>query len=144
MYIFSGHLGSSAPKYLNFPIDHLLQASSTHQTHISRTNQSIPYAPPEPFGFLSCEHSPPTCWSKVMNMRCHRYRNYQAIRFPGGNEWQSYNNEPRNVLPVRTAKLSALSMILCWCSIGSKMRCSITPASIWYLFNRTTLSVKPF
>lgn len=45
----------------------------------------------------------------------------------------SYISDPKNVLPVRTAKQIALKMSLCWCSKGSKIRCSITPASTWYL-----------
>lgn len=45
----------------------------------------------------------------------------------------SYISDPKNVLPVRTAKQIALNMSLCWCSKGSKIRCSITPANTWYL-----------
>lgn len=41
----------------------------------------------------------------------------------------SYNNEPKYVLPVRTAKQSALRISLCWCNKGSKSLCSIIPAS---------------
>ena len=45
----------------------------------------------------------------------------------------THNNEPKYVLPVRTAKDAALSQSLCRCSMGSKIRCSITPANTWYL-----------
>lgn len=42
----------------------------------------------------------------------------------------SHSNDPKYVLPVRTAKHIALSMSLWWCSKGSRIRCSTTPASI--------------
>ncbi|KAF5822343.1 hypothetical protein HanXRQr2_Chr01g0025361 [Helianthus annuus] len=45
----------------------------------------------------------------------------------------NYIKDPKNVLPVRTAKQIALKISLCWCSNGSNIRCSITPAITWYL-----------
>lgn len=55
---------------------------------------------------------------------------------------KSYNNEPMKVFPVRTAKQTALSTDLCWCNNGSKIRCSITPATTWYLLN--TIPIYPY
>lgn len=51
----------------------------------------------------------------------------------------TYNKEPKKVLPVLTAKHMALSASLCWCSNGSKRRCSTTPANTWYLLYFKTI-----
>lgn len=60
--------------------------------------------------------------------------NYRLIKL----NQKSYNSEPKKVFPVLTAKQIALSMSLCWCSKGSKIRCSITPARTWYLVESNT------
>jgi len=54
-----------------------------------------------------------------------RRNNFSKWRLQRSYKSITHNNEPKNVLPVRTAKLKALSQSLCWCSMGSKIRCSI-------------------
>lgn len=108
-----------------------------------------------PFGSQPNEHNPPTfkyeqgiidqlhlhtsslymynnLWCSVKIKKKRR----QSVKLKQENFKNSYMSDPKNVLPVRTAKQIALKMSLCWCNRGSKIRCSITPANTWYLQNK--------
>ena len=81
--------------------------------------------------FLPSEHNRPTCSQS---------NNISAFAEMQNTNWNNfkitYINDPKKVFPVRTAKQIALRITLWWCSQGSRILCSITPASIWYLLNK--------
>ena len=114
------------------PISIKLSAAAAAAIEKSWPNLPSLYSTLAPFGFQPSVHSPPTC-NRVFTIFYHPRKHHEIDR---RKFIASYINDPKNVLPVRTTKQIALNATLCWCNIGSKIRCSITPARIWYLLNR--------
>ena len=85
---------------------------------------------------LSNVHNPPICKGKIIK---HKLLVTRKDSFTSNQKRYevSYNNEPKYVLPVRTAKQRALSTSLCWCNKGSKSLCSIIPERTWYLSGKS-------
>lgn len=92
----------------------------------------------ELFGVLWDERNQPTCGENLKILRIVSWWRRKLL-YRG---WKTHNNEPKYVLPVRTAKHKALNNNLCLWRAGSKIRCSTTPASIWYLLGKGKMKSK--